>query len=206
MGRFIASVISLTFLSLSIPLLAQVAATDPAPQQRTPPPPENATARELEQQGDVLRGQKAFLDSVDYYRTAVKKANSAVLHNKTGISLFQLHRDGEAKKEYQEAIRMDKTYPEPHNNLGALYYNVHKYGAAVNEYRKAIRLSDENATFHSNLAAAYYSQKDYDRAIREFTRAMQLDPGIFDRQTSGGVSVKLVTSGERGHLHYLMAQ
>jgi tetratricopeptide (TPR) repeat protein len=203
MGRFITSV---ALLTLSFPLLAQVVATDTDSRQRIPPPPENATAKELEEQGDTLRTQKAFLDSVDYYRAAGKKADSATLHNKAGICFFQLHRDAEAKKEYQKAIKMDKTYPEPHNNLGALYYYTRKYSSAVDEYRKAIRLNEDNATFHSNLGAAYYSEKDYEQAIRAYTRAMQLDPGIFDRQPSGGSSIKMVTTGERGHLHYLMAQ
>jgi len=206
MGRFIASVISLTVLTLSFPLMAQVPATDSAPPERVPPPPGNATAKELEQQGDLLRSQKLFMDSVDYYRAAAKKADSAILHNKAGISLFTMLRDSEARKEYQQAIKIDKTYAEPHNNLGALYYRAAKYGAAVSEYHKAIKLHEDNATFHSNLGAAYYSQKDYDGAMHEYMRAMQLDPNIFERQPSGGSTVRLVTTGERGHLHYMMAQ
>src|SRR5262245_39374501 len=144
MGRFIASVINLTVLTLSFPLMAQVTATDSGSQQRIPPPPENATAQELEQQGDSLRSQKAFMDSVDYYRAAAKKTDSAILHNKIGISLFTLLRDSEAKKEYQQAIKIDKHYAEPHNNLGALYYRANRFGAAVSEYHKAIKLKDQN--------------------------------------------------------------
>src|SRR5689334_8104655 len=49
---------------------------------RVPPPQENATAAELESQGDELRAQKAYLDSIDYYRAALKKGDTAVLHNK----------------------------------------------------------------------------------------------------------------------------
>jgi hypothetical protein len=37
-------------------------------------------------------------------------------------------------------------------------------------------------------------------------RAMQLDPTIFEHQTSGGVSVKLITSADLGHYHYVLAQ
>src|SRR5262249_25556086 len=62
------------------------------------------------------------------------------------------------------------------------------------------------ATFHSNLGSAYFSEKEYDGAMREYTRALQLDPNIFDRQPSGGSTIRLVTTGERGHLHYLRAQ
>jgi tetratricopeptide (TPR) repeat protein len=173
---------------------------------RVPPPPENATAAELEQQGDQLRGQKAYLDSIDYYRAALKKQETAVLHNKVGISLLLLERNSEARKAFERAIKLDKTYPEAYNNLGALNYNSRKYGAAVKEYKKAIRLAAENASFHSNLGTAYFSQKDFDHATREYQRAMEIDPQIFDRSPSGGVAVKLVTSNDLGHFHYVMAQ
>jgi tetratricopeptide (TPR) repeat protein len=173
---------------------------------RVAPPPEDASARELEQQGDYFRGQKLYLDSIDYYRAAVKKDDSAALHNKIGISLLLLRRDSEARHEFERAIHMDKAYPEAHNNLGALFYNSRRFGPAIKEYKKAIKLSSENASFHSNLGTAYFSEKNFEDATREYQRAMQIDPGIFDRQPSGGVSVKLITSNDLGHFHYVMAQ
>jgi tetratricopeptide (TPR) repeat protein len=177
-----------------------------AAMQPVPPPPENASAAELELQGDHWRAQKAYLDSIDYYRAAVQKDESAVLHNKIGICLLLLRRDAEARHEFQQALKLDKSYPEAYNNLGALYYNSRKYGSAVKEYKKAIKLNEENASFHSNLGTAYFSQKDFEHATREYQRAMKIDPGIFERSPSGGVSVKLVTSNDLGHFHYVMAQ
>lgn len=207
MGRFNALLISLLLLTFGLPLWGQEPATgDSAALQRVPPPSENATETELESQGDALRSQKAYLDSIDYYRAACKKADSAKLHNKVGLSLFQLHRESEARKEYERSIKLDKSYPEPHNNLGALYYVERRYGPAVREYKKAIHLNEENASFHHNLGYAYFSEKDYERATKEYHRALELDPGIFDRQPSGGVSVRLVSSNDLGHFHYVMAQ
>jgi tetratricopeptide (TPR) repeat protein len=179
---------------------------DAASVLRVPPPPEDATAAELELQADHLRAQKAYLDSIDYYRVAVQKDESAVLHNKIGICLLLLRRDAEARREFQQALKLDKSYSEAYNNLGALYYNARRYGPAIKEYKKAIKLNEENASFHSNLGTAYFSQKDFDRATKEYQRAMKIDPGIFDRSPSGGVSVKLVTSNDLGHFHYVMAQ
>jgi tetratricopeptide (TPR) repeat protein len=194
-------------MAFAVPAVAQL---PPAPGStapvRVPPPSPEATTAELERQGDDLRAQKAFLDSIDYYRAAMKKADSAALRNKNGISFLQLQRDAEAKKEFLKAIQMDKSYPEPHNNLGALYYNARRLGQAVKEYRKAIQLNDQNASFHSNLGTAYFAEKDFGRAIKEYSRARQLDPGIFDRQSSGGVSIRLVSSNDLGHFHYIMAQ
>jgi tetratricopeptide (TPR) repeat protein len=166
----------------------------------------NLTAQELEEQGDTLRGQKDYLGAIDCYRAAWKKADSPMLHNKAGISYSQLHRIRDAKREYEQSIHLDRDYAEPHNNLGALYYSAQRFGPAVKEYQRAIRLSPDNAVFHNNLGAAYFSEKDFTRAMKEFTRAVELDPTIFERQASGGSSVKLVSSDQRGHFHYLMAQ
>ncbi len=208
MGRFSRLLTILGILALTLPLRAQQPepSTDSASILRVPPPSEDATAVELEQQGDQLRGQKAYLDSIDYYRAAMKKQESAILHNKTGISLLLLRRDADARREFEQAIKIDKDYPEAYNNLGALFYNARRFGAAIKEYKKAIKLSEENASFHSNLGTAYFSQKDTKHASREYQRAMEIDPGIFDRSPSGGVSVKLVTSNDLGHFHYVMAQ
>jgi tetratricopeptide (TPR) repeat protein len=179
---------------------------DPAVLLRVPPPPLDATAQELELRGDQLRAQKAYLDAVDYYRASAHKKDSAQLHNKIGISYFLMHRDLEARKEYQTAIKLDKDYPEAHNNLGALFYNQRRYGSSIKEYKRAIKLNDENASFHKNLGTAYFSQKDFPGASREYQRAMVLDPAVFDRQPSGGVSINLISSNDLGHFHYVMAQ
>ncbi|HKT49474.1 MAG TPA: tetratricopeptide repeat protein [Candidatus Angelobacter sp.] len=212
MGRF-SSFGSIILLAIALPLCAKQSATVPASTSQTetaplriPPPSENASAQELEKKGDELRAEKAFLDSVDYYYAAMKKDDTAALHNKAGISYFLLQRERDAKKEYQHAIKLDKSYPEAHNNLGALYYELHKYGAAIKEYKKAIKLNDLSASFHKNLGTAYFSQKDFDNASREYQRAMELDPSVFERQTSGGISINLISSNDIGHFYYVMAQ
>jgi tetratricopeptide (TPR) repeat protein len=194
-------------LVFALPVLAQQSSpTDSNALPRVLPPSENATAPELEKEGDDLRAQKAYLDSIDYYRASIKKDDSAALHNKMGISFLQLAREVEARKEFQHAIQMDKNYAEPHNNLGALNYNRGRYGLAVREYRRALQLNEGNAAFHSNLGTAYFAEKDWVRAIKEYGRAKELDPSIFERQASGGVSIRLISSNDLGHFHYMMAQ
>src|SRR5260221_639100 len=106
MGRFCRLLVISALLALALPIYAQepTSPSNPDSALRVPPPSENATAAELEQQGDALRGQKAYLDSIDYYRAAIKKGESAVLHNKVGICLLLLRRDSEARKEFQRSI------------------------------------------------------------------------------------------------------
>ncbi len=172
---------------------------------RVPPPSANLSVQELEEEGDALRAQKDYLDGMDYYQAAMKKSPSAVLHNKLGVCLIQLSRFSDARKQFEVAVKMDGKYAEAHNNLGVTYYQVKRYGTAVKEYKRAIRLKDSNASLHVNLGSAYFSRQDYDDAGREFSRALQIDPQIFEPQPSGGVSVKLATSGDRAFFHYTLA-
>lgn len=205
---------SVILLATALPLSGQkapiaqpvTAPLEPVAPLHVPPPPANASAQQLEKQGDTLRTEKAYLDSVDYYHAAIRKDDSAVLHNKAGISYFLMQRMNDAKKEYKRAIKLDRNYPEAHNNLGALLYEERKYGSAVKEYKKAIRLNEWNASFHKNLGTAYFSKKDFHHASIEYERAMDIDPSVFDRRTSGGASINLISSSDLGHFYYVMAQ
>src|SRR5205807_937469 len=67
-------------------------------------PPANASVAELEQQGDLLRSQKDYLDALDYYRAAIQKSDKATLHNKVGVSLLLLKHDLEARREFDATI------------------------------------------------------------------------------------------------------
>src|SRR5262245_22270534 len=104
MDHFLRLRSAMLLLSFTLPVVAQDTPAAAAAVHQRVPPPENATAQELEQQGDILRTQKDYLGSIDYYRAAWKKADSAVLHNKAGIGYLQLRRDRDAKREYERSI------------------------------------------------------------------------------------------------------
>jgi len=207
MGRLFRLTICAAALMFALPLFGQGSDVTvvPAP-ARVAPPDENASVQELEDQGDDLRIKKLYLDSIDYYRAALKKADTAVLHNKAGISYLQLQRTGEARKEFQAALKLNRNYAEVFNNLGVLQYKEQRYSSAIKEYRKAIKLSDNSASFHSNLGNAYFADREYERATREFSRALEIDPTVFDNHPSAGVAARLVSSNDLGRFHYVMAQ
>jgi len=174
--------------------------------QHVAPPSPELSAPQLEEEGDALRAQKNYLNAMDYYRAGLKKSNNAVLHNKLGVCWIQQAHYSEAKKEFEQAVKLDKRYAEAHNNLAVTYHQQKQYGAAIKEYRRAIKLRDDNSSFHANLGNAYFSHKDYDEAIKEFNRALAIDPSIFDPRPAGGVSLKLASVGDRAYFHYTMAK
>ena len=181
------------------------AVTVEAPRQPLPPPAE-ASASDLEKVGDELRSKKAYSDAIDYYLVAMKKADSAELHNKTGIAHLQLLQLKIAEKEFTHAIKMNRNYAEALNNLGVVFYMRKKYDKAIQEYEKALRVSETSASFHSNLGMAYFEKKAFDRASAEFLRALELDPQIFERQSLGGIAARMASPEDRARYAYTLAR
>jgi len=166
----------------------------------------DASAQELETAGDEQRSKKAFTDAIEYYRLAMRKANSAELHNKTGIAYLQLLQLKVAEKEFNHAIKMDRNYAEAINNLGVIFYMRKKFDKAVKEYEKALKLNDSAASFHSNLGMAYFEKKQFEPASAELMRALELDPQIFERQALGGIAARMASPEDRARYAYTLAR
>ncbi|HYN14888.1 MAG TPA: tetratricopeptide repeat protein [Terriglobales bacterium] len=180
------------------------AVTVEAPRQLLPPPAD-ASAGDLEKAGDELRSKKAYNDALDYYHAAMRKADSAALHNKMGIAYLQLLQLKEAEKQFNHSIKMDPRVAEAVNNLGVVFYMKKKYGKAIGEYEKALQLNDNAASFHSNLGMALFEKKQYARASAEFLRALELDPQIFERQALGGIAARMASPEDRARYAYTLA-
>lgn len=166
----------------------------------------DASAQELETAGDEQRSKKAYSDAIEYYRLAMGKADSAELHNKTGIAYLQLQQFKFAEKEFNHALKMKRDYAEARNNLGVIYYIRKKYGKAIGEYEQALKLNPVSAPFHSNLGMAYFEKKQFDRGTGELLRALQLDPQVFDRQSQGGIAARMVSPEDRARYSYTLAR
>jgi len=197
----------------------QQAASTPAPavQQPTPStlaPPSTpplvslteGTLQELERQGDQLRAQKRYLDSIDYYNAAIAKQPTALLWNKKGIALLFLQRNKEAQKCFEEALRVDKNSPEAMNNLGFVAQMEKRYNKALKYYQKALALRPQSPTFHYNLGAAYFGKHDFARATQEYQTAYNLDPDIFQRVSKTGVMAQSSSPEDRAAFSFMVAR
>ena len=171
------------------------------------PPAPDATAATLEMQADRLRGEKLYLDALDYYHAALAKQTSdAHLLNKIGITELLMQRYREAKKSFERAIHYDHTFADAYNNLGVVYYEAKKYGAAVKQYEKAIGKDSSSASFFSNLGAAYFSKREFERAVAAYQHALELDPEVFARTSRSGVQAQLPSPADRARYNYTVAK
>jgi tetratricopeptide (TPR) repeat protein len=213
--RWMKIAIAVFVITFALPLflssqdVSQTVSVTPPPTRRIEPPPADGNPSDLEERGDELRSEKAYLDALDYYQAALKqlpKGHAAcMVLNKMGITQFQMQRYDDSKKSYERAIKNDKTYANAYNNLGVVYYRDKRYGRAIKFYRKAIAFDQSNASFHNNVAAAYFADKKVDKAMPEYQKALELDPDIFERRSTSGI-VAQIAPEDRAHYSYLLAK
>jgi tetratricopeptide (TPR) repeat protein len=171
------------------------------------PPAPDATAADLEARAEQLRVGKLYLDALDYYRAALaKKPKSASLLNKIGITELMMQRYREAKKSFDQSIKLDRKFADAYNNRGVVLYEERKYGAAVKEYRRAIAVDGNSASFFSNLGAALFSKKEFEPAVAAYQHAVELDPDVFERTSRVGVQAQLPSPGDRARYDYTVAK
>lgn len=198
--------ISCTALFAQVSHSDQVQISPPLVRAIDPPAPD-ATAAQLEAQGDALRGEKLYLDALDYYRAALaKNPNDAHVLNKMGITELMMRRDKEARKSFERAIRYDRTLADAYNNLGVVLYEDKKFNPAIKQYLKAIEHDDSSASFYSNLGAAYFSKKNFDAAVVAYQHALTLDPEVFVRSSRTGVQAQLPSPEDRARYDYTVAR
>jgi tetratricopeptide (TPR) repeat protein len=176
------------------------------PLRRVAPPSPDAPAVELERQGDDLRSRKQYLDALDYYKAAMAKAQTAALANKLGITELMLQRFKEAGRDFEHAVKIDRTFADAVNNLAVIDYERRKYRGAVKQYKKAIALRPDSASFYSNLGAAYFARKDFERATKAYAKAVQLDPDIFEHTSHTGITAQMASPEDRAHYDYVVAK
>jgi tetratricopeptide (TPR) repeat protein len=180
---------------------------NPPTVRRAEIPSPNATAESLEQRGDTLKAEKAFLDALDFYRAAIKKRpDNASLYNKAGITELMIQRFREAGKDFNHAIKLDRRFADACNNLGVIYYLQKKYGKAIKQYEKAISLRSDAASFYSNLGSAYFSKKEFEKAMIAYNEAVKLEPDIFERTSRNGITAHMSSPEDRAHFDYVLAK
>lgn len=186
---------------------ASIQATAPATQVAPPPIPDgSASAATLESQGDQLRAEKRYLDSIDYYNVALRKQPSALLWNKEGMSYLLLQRPDKAAKCFDHAIKIDKHGPEGYNNRGYVEQMKKNYDKAIRYYQKAITLRADDAVFYYNMGSSYFGKHDYVDAAKQYKEAFRLDPDIFIRVSRTGIMAQATSPEDRAAFSFMVAK
>jgi tetratricopeptide (TPR) repeat protein len=162
------------------------------------------TPLSVETRGDILMARKMYREAIDVFREDTSK--NPVIANKIGIAYHQLQQLDNARKYYQQAIRLKPDYAEAINNLGTVYYATKSFGKAIGYYKKALKYSPNSASIYSNLGTAYFARKKYKEAMETYQTALKLDPNVFENRGSYGVLLEERNVEERANFHFHMAK
>jgi tetratricopeptide (TPR) repeat protein len=186
---------------ISVPALAQTNFLD---KPAKAPADLEKVALSPEERGDILMARKMYREAVDTYREG--PADSALIHNKTGIAFHQMLELNLAKKEYERAVKLDTKYAEAINNLGAIYYGQKSYRRSIRLYNRALAITPKAASIYSNLGSAYFARKEYPKAAKCYQTALEIDPEVFEHHNQYGTLLQERSTTERAKFHYYLAK
>ncbi len=103
---------------------------------------------------------------------------SAALRNDFGNLLAARRFVGDARKQYKEAMRLDKKNFLAPYNLGLLEETEGRTGAAISAYRESIERKPGFPPSRFHLGRLYEKGGSPERAIEQYARALRIDPSM----------------------------
>ncbi len=113
---------------------------------------------------------------------------------------------GQARRNYEEAARLDAKYSEAVNNLGTIYFAEKRYKKAQQTYERALKITPNSASVYCNLGTALFARRRYKQATEAYMKALEIDPAVFESGSRGGTTLQDRTVEERGKYYCYVAQ
>ncbi len=128
--------------------------------------------------GDAYFNNKQYPHAIQDYNKALAfpdpltPADGALLYTNRGYGYLRSGDWQKAIKDFSEAIRIDKSYPDGHAGRAEAHNGAGNYEEAVKDFENAIELQGDNGWHYYGLGQVYFSKKDYTKAIDAFTLAL----------------------------------
>ena len=84
-----------------------------------------------------------------------------------------------AEADFQQAIRLNPTYPTAHQWHGESLVSMGRFDQGLAELKKARDLDPLSSIINTNLGLNFYWARRYDLAIEQLERALELEPNFF---------------------------
>jgi len=170
---------------------------------RTQSRPSPAPTLTPEARGDIMMARKMYREAIETFQQEPQK--TAIVYNKIGIAYHQLQQLPNAKRNYEQALKLKRDYAEALNNVGTVYYAEKNYRRAIGYYQRALRIS-QSASIYSNLGTAYFARKRYKEATDAYQEAYNRDPDVFEHKSNYGTLLEDRNVAERAKFHYYLAK
>jgi tetratricopeptide (TPR) repeat protein len=102
----------------------------------------------------------------------------AIAYNNRGNAYIAKGDFDRAIQDFDQSIKLDRTYIKPLNNRGVAYMKKGEHDRAIEAFDEAIRLNADYSNAFANRAAAYLKKNDYARAAQDYDEAIRLNPQL----------------------------
>jgi Tfp pilus assembly protein PilF len=169
---FAASAMSLAFIALSPPAVAQHAVTVYG----------GGLARDCYEavSKERLPSAQALKICNLALEEELSRNNRAATHINRGILFMRQQSHALALQDYEAALKLAPDMPEAKINLGAMFYHVGRYSDAVAALNDGVKVKDAEtrATAYYNRALAHERLGDVEAAYADYNRALAVQPGF----------------------------
>jgi tetratricopeptide (TPR) repeat protein len=160
-----------------------------------------------ELRGDICMARRDYPAAIEAYGLA--QPTDAVVQNKIGIAYHQLNKLENARKAYQQALKIKPNYAEAMNNMGAVYYALKSYRRAISWYDKALKQDSSSpraASYYMNLGTVWFTRKNFAKGMEDYQIAVKLDPDVLEHHGNFGQVLEERSIAERASYHFYIAR
>lgn len=155
----------------------QVAAARPANSVASAPTPVPKLSHE--EMADLLMVRREYQAALAEDQQV--EPRTARVWNQIGIAQQQLLLEEDARKSYEQALKLDPKDADAMNNLGSIYYTLKDYRHAEHMYRKALKIRPNSALIYKNLGTDLLAKHNFSKGWECYQQALLLDPEVFER-------------------------
>jgi len=104
-----------------------------------------------------------------------------------GMVYHDLHRDEEAEKEFQRAMRLNPTDYFAYDQLGVMYYDLGRYHEAIDRFKQVLTMRQTSGTY-VYIGNSYTYLREYEPAAEAYKQALQLNSNNVDAHYQLGIA------------------
>jgi len=118
--------------------------------------------------------------------------NSSKTYYNKGIMQYEKGQYNLSIKNFEKAIKLDKSNYEYHYNLGLAYIKIEEYDRAIESFKNGILLYPRDSDIYLNLGIAFFNKGEFQKAINAYNKAISLnhDPESFSNAGIAYFSLK----------------
>jgi tetratricopeptide (TPR) repeat protein len=124
----------------------------------------------------TLMGLEKYDQALRVSDTAIIMKDDAINHYYRGLDYIKLNNDILGKKEFESAIKKEKSYVEPRIALADLLIRNNNPQEAMNQINLILASDDKNAEAYIIRSEIYKKNLDYPSAINDVSKTILIDP------------------------------